>query len=416
MNSHQIVDLIVLAVLLYCAVRGAARGLLSQLAWVVALVLCFRFSGALAPAIEPMIGVQDPRLRQWIAMLAVYVGLCGLSFVAAGMLSSWMEKIRLRDFDRHLGAVLGVVKGTLFCMTIMYFAITKSEPMRQIVSRTYSGYAAAEVLDKSRFLIGWVPEANVPEVQEVIDRFRQRLRQGADELQGATPTGPGWTSGDPAAEGQDGDVFRLEDLIGEQRRGSDASSGSSKGSASEPTLTDVLSRLPSDLRDQLSRQALDTIRQTTAQEKQRLIESLAESAPQDSSTVLNDFFRELAGTNGTGSGTTGLPASRPESDSLPTELGRAESQLLNEIAAIYGGRYDVVPRARKYLAGLPADVQKQVLSDWHADTLGHSGDPDPTTDVDTRLDERILRQLQKSGIPLNRLDRELRSRLTLESP
>jgi membrane protein required for colicin V production len=416
MNSHQIVDLIVLAVLLYCAVRGAARGLLSQLAWVVALVLCFRFSGALAPAIEPMIGVQDPRLRQWIAMLAVYVGLCGLSFVAAGMLSSWMEKIRLRDFDRHLGAVLGVVKGTLFCMTIMYFAITKSEPMRQIVSRTYSGYAAAEVLDKSRFLIGWVPEANVPEVQEVIDRFRQRLRQGADELQGATPTGPGWTSGEPDAEGQDGDVFRLEDLIGEPRRDSEASSGSSKGSQSEPTLTDVLSRLPSHLRDQLSRKALDTIRQTTAEEKQRLIDLLAESAPQDSSTVLNDFFRELAGTNGTGSGTTGLPAGRPESDSFPTELGRAESQLLNEIAAIYGGRYDVVPRARKYLAGLPADVQRQVLSDWHADTLGHSGDPDPATDVDTRLDERILRQLQKSGIPLNRLDRELRSRLTMESP
>jgi membrane protein required for colicin V production len=416
MNSHQIVDLIVLAVLLYCAVRGAARGLLSQLAWVVALVLCFRFSGALAPAIEPMIGVQDPRLRQWIAMLAVYVGLCGLSFVAAGMLSSWMEKIRLRDFDRHLGAVLGVLKGTLFCMTIMYFAITKSEPMRQIVSRTYSGYAAAEVLDKSRFLIGWVPEANVPEVQEVIDRFRQRLRQGADELQGATPTGPGWTSGEPDAEGQDGDVFRLEDLIGEPRRDSEASSGSSKGSQSEPTLTDVLSRLPSDLRDQLSRKALDTIRQTTAEEKQRLIESLAESDPRDSSTVLNDFFRELAGTNGTGSGTTGLPAGRPESDLFPTELGRAESQLLNEIAAIYGGRYDVVPRARKYLAGLPADVQRQVLSDWHADTLGHSGDPDPATDVDTRLDERILRQLQKSGIPLNRLDRELRSRLTMESP
>ena len=89
MNSHQIVDIVVLAVLLYCMVKGASRGLLSQLAWVIALLLCFKFSGTLAPAIEPMIGVAPP-LKQWIAMLVVYVGLCGVSFVAAGMLSSWM--------------------------------------------------------------------------------------------------------------------------------------------------------------------------------------------------------------------------------------------------------------------------------------------------------------------------------------
>ena len=31
MNSHQIVDIVVLAVLLYCMVKGASRGLLSQL-------------------------------------------------------------------------------------------------------------------------------------------------------------------------------------------------------------------------------------------------------------------------------------------------------------------------------------------------------------------------------------------------
>ena len=89
MTAHSIVDLVALAILLYCAVKGASRGLLSQLSWVVALLLCFKFSGTLAPAIEPLIGVAPP-LKQWLAMLAVYVGLCGVSFVVAGMLSSWM--------------------------------------------------------------------------------------------------------------------------------------------------------------------------------------------------------------------------------------------------------------------------------------------------------------------------------------
>ena len=63
MNAHQIVDLIVLGVLLFCAVRGATRGLLSQLAWVVALVLCFKLSGKLAPVIEPMIGAAEVPMR-----------------------------------------------------------------------------------------------------------------------------------------------------------------------------------------------------------------------------------------------------------------------------------------------------------------------------------------------------------------
>ena len=61
MTSQSIVDLVVLGILLYCAVKGASRGLLSQLSWVIALLLCFKFSGTLAPAIEPFVCV-DPLL------------------------------------------------------------------------------------------------------------------------------------------------------------------------------------------------------------------------------------------------------------------------------------------------------------------------------------------------------------------
>jgi hypothetical protein len=44
--------------------------------------------------------------------------------------------------------------------------------------------------------------------------------------------------------------------------------------------------------------------------------------------------------------------------------------------------------------------------------MGLNNDPDPTTDVNTRLDDRILRQLNRAGISLNDLDRSLRDRLS----
>ncbi|MGV2333736.1 MAG UNVERIFIED_CONTAM: CvpA family protein [Planctomycetaceae bacterium] len=215
MNSSQVVDLLVVGVLLYCTIRGATRGLLSQLAWVIALLLCFKFAGTLSPAIEPLIAV-DPPLRQWLAMLAVYVGLCGAAFLAAGMASSWMEKTKILDFDRHLGGLLGFAKGLIICMTAMYFLITMSPSIRNVVGQTYSGYGAAVILSHSQVLLKLVPEHAVPMVQHVIDRFNQHLKPAVDDLAGAKPADPG------SFPGLNED-FRLEDLL-PSSNGTDAAS------------------------------------------------------------------------------------------------------------------------------------------------------------------------------------------------
>ncbi|MBC7964391.1 MAG: CvpA family protein [Fuerstia sp.] len=407
MTAHSIVDLVALAILLYCAVKGASRGLLSQLSWVIALLLCFKFSGTLAPAIEPMIGVAPP-LKQWLAMLAVYVGLCGVSFVVAGMLSSWMAKAKIIDFDKHLGGILGFVKGVIICMTIMFFAITMSVPMREIVSQTYSGYAAAIILHNSRYLIPLLPENAVPTVRNVIDNFNKSLQPGIDELSGATPAEADTFGSDPSATSSStnsGNGFDLSGLFPDGLRGGTSTSGSGTGSkspiAKEPSLEDLLSQVPANLRKSLNDKAMDILRNSTAEEKQRLLNQLSDSVPQNAGEILTDFLSGSTGTNGQGS-----PVS-----SAPTKLGHNESSLLNEIAGIYSQRNDIVAKSKEYLAGLPGDVQRRVLQDWHADAMGLN-DPDPGTDVNTRIDDRIVRQLKRANISLDRLDLNLRTRLS----
>ena len=403
MTAHSIVDLVALAILLYCAVKGASRGLLSQLSWVIALLLCFKFSGTLAPRIEPMIGVAPP-LKQWLAMLAVYVGLCGVSFVVAGMLSSWMAKAKIIDFDKHLGGILGFVKGVIICMTIMFFAITMSVPMRNTVSQTYSGYAAAIILHNSRHLIPLLPENAVPTVRNVIDNFNKSLQPGTDDLSGATPSEAGtFGSGSPANGGSGLD---LSGLFPNGLRGGSSTAGSGTDSTlstgKEPSLKDLLSQVPASLREKLNNEAMDILRNSSAEEKQRLLNQLGDSVPQNAGSILADFLRGSTETNGQGGA----------GSSISTQLGPHESSLLNEIAGIYSQRNDIIAKSKQYLAGVPNDVQRRVLQDWHADAMGLNNDPDPGTDVNTRIDDRIVRQLNRADISLDRLDRDLRTRLS----
>jgi membrane protein required for colicin V production len=406
MNSHQIVDIVVLAVLLYCMVKGASRGLLSQLAWVIALLLCFKFSGTLAPAIEPMIGVAPP-LKQWIAMLVVYVGLCGVSFVAAGMLSSWMEKARVIDFDKHLGGVLGLIKGVIICMTGLFFAITMSEPMRLIVSKTYSGLATAHILNLSQHVIPMLPEHTVPTVQNVIDEFNRRLQPVGDDLNGATPSDAD-TFGDGSFAGSNGldDDFDLSKYFPDPGTGNYSPKNRPRDrdvTIATPSLQDLLSRVPAQLRRELTQQAMDSLRSSSPEEKQRLLERLGTGIPENAGVVLDDFLRQRTEAGGQGMSPEAHPAAR---------LGKTETTLLSEIAGIYSQRDDVAANTKRYLAGVPSLVQRRVLEDWHADAIGLNLDPDPSTDVNTRLDDRIVRQLSKAGILMDRLDRDLRNRLS----
>ncbi len=408
MTSHSIVDIVVLAILLYCAVRGAARGLLSQLSWVIALLLCFKFSGTLAPAIEPMISVAPP-LKQWLAMLAVYVGLCGVSFVVAGMLSSWMAKAKIIDFDKHLGGILGFVKGVIICMTGMFFAITMSPPMRSVVSQTYSGYGAAIILHNSRYLIPLLPENAVPTVRNVIDNFNKSLQPGLDELSGAKPSEAGSFGAGPSGTGSSassGNGFDFSGLfpngLRDEKSTGTAGSGGTSPAGGEPSLEDLLSQVPTSLRRSLNEKAMDILRNSTAEEKQRLLSQLSDSVPQNAGSILTEFLSDPTGTNGQGGAVS----------STSTQLGQNESSLLNEIAGIYSQRNDIVAKSKQYLAGVPSDVQRRVLQDWHADAMGLNNDPDPGTDVNTRIDVRILRQLDHARISLDRLDLDLRTRLS----
>ena len=164
-------DIVVLAILAYCAWQGAQRGLVTQLAWIAALILCFKFADQLAPAIEPQINVEQP-LRHWIAMFILYLGFSIGAFMLARIMNSWLEQAKFKDFDRHLGGVFGLVKGGIIVMVITFFAVTLSESLKATVLQSGTGRVACRVLDGIQPL---TPQYFPEYWHEYLDRYQKEL-------------------------------------------------------------------------------------------------------------------------------------------------------------------------------------------------------------------------------------------------
>jgi uncharacterized membrane protein required for colicin V production len=140
-------DLLTLGILMYAMFRGAMKGIVWQLATIAALAMCFFFSGSMSSVLAPFIRVEPP-LNGWIAMLVLYLGFSFVCFGIARVLHEAIEKMRIEALDRHLGALLGLVKGAMFSLFLTFFLVTLSHSARASIINSESGYVAAVVIDR----------------------------------------------------------------------------------------------------------------------------------------------------------------------------------------------------------------------------------------------------------------------------
>ncbi|MDG1894174.1 MAG: CvpA family protein [Fuerstiella sp.] len=390
-------DFVVLAILFYTAWQGAQRGLLTQLAWIAALVLCFKFADKLAPAIEPMINVEQP-LKHWISMFILYLGFSLGSFMMARILNSWLEKAKFKDFDRHLGGLFGFLKGAVICLVGTFFAVTLSDSLKSTVLESKSGEAACYILDHI--------EPLTPEYfHEYLAKYKSELTPLHENLGHETSLPDLWGDdhSEPSRESESrelGDEFRLPDLLD----GIVGATGIGSSGISDPSntgnglsLDEMLRRLPQRLRQEFAPQLQQYWNSATARQKQNLAFDVSRSLPVEVSNVVSDFLNVVGAESG--------PTSRSRAGQ------RSCSELLDEIGDIYQDRQMITQRTREHLMGVPPQVQQAVIEDWSADLRMEAHDPDPQTTVSTRLDERIVRQLEKARVSWNSLSFDLQQRL-----
>jgi membrane protein required for colicin V production len=174
----EIYDIIMLVVLVGTTLFGAWKGVAWQLASLTSLVASYFVALRFSETLAPYFGAQAP-LNRFGAMLALYAVTSLVIWLAFRVVSGWLNRLRLRDFDRQLGALFGAAKGVLFCIGITFFAVTLSQPARDTILRSRSGYYIAIFLNQADSVM---PK----ELHEVLNPYLDRLERELEPAGGPT--------------------------------------------------------------------------------------------------------------------------------------------------------------------------------------------------------------------------------------
>jgi membrane protein required for colicin V production len=397
--QSMIYDLFSLAVLALTTFRGASKGMAWQVAGIASLVLCFLFATPLSIAVAPYIRLEPP-LNRWVSMLAIYLVFSFGTFTIARSFREWLEKERFIEFDRHLGAVFGLIKGTTICLVMTFFVVAISENARAYILTTSTGYASAKIMDA---LHPVMPE----ELHTILEPYIHELDQSGMEL--AHDHG---RDGFPAESPDDSQPRRpgYRPIDPEQPASDDweaPHAGHPNSPQTNPQAGDTLQRL-----EELVRRIPGVVEQGL---EKLVLKALADTAPEQRPELVKHL--QAARPEQIRDATEGWHRRQPTAQAVPAnpEASRERHELIEEISRVVAlngsSRGEVVEQIDTALAGVPAPVALAVLADWRSDLLAIGIDPDSETDVTTRLDVRIVRQMNRARVPLNRLTQELQDRL-----
>ncbi|MCE9545264.1 MAG: CvpA family protein [Planctomycetia bacterium] len=161
-------DWIMLGVLGLAIVLGAWRGLAWQLASLASLVLSYFLALRYSEAVAAHISAAPP-LNRVLAMVAIYAVSSLAIWLGFQLVSGMINRVRLQEWDRQMGALLGGAKGVLWCVVITFFvASVASEPTRKSILSSKSGQCIGYVVDR-------VPALLPKEVREPLDPYIKKL-------------------------------------------------------------------------------------------------------------------------------------------------------------------------------------------------------------------------------------------------
>jgi membrane protein required for colicin V production len=135
-------DIILLSALVGATLFGFAKGVMWQIAWLAALLASYFAAMKFGPSVAPLVGD-----RRYTAMLIVYVATNLLIWVVYHQLRDVIGRLKLREFDRQIGALLGFALGVLLCVTITFFALMLSgEEQQDAILASRGGDMAARAI------------------------------------------------------------------------------------------------------------------------------------------------------------------------------------------------------------------------------------------------------------------------------
>ncbi len=161
-------DLLMLIVLVGATIMGAFKGLVWQLASLASIGVSYLVAVNFRGVVAELIPAEHP-WNAFAAMLVLYLGTSLLVWIGFRMIYKTIDELKLRSFDRQLGAIFGAAKGVVLCVVVTLFAVTLlKDEQRQTIMASRSGQYISQLLHEAR---GIMPA----ELQEVIEPYLDRL-------------------------------------------------------------------------------------------------------------------------------------------------------------------------------------------------------------------------------------------------
>ena len=148
----QAYDIAMLVVLLGTTFFGFWKGMAWQLASLGSIVLSYFAALNFSNVLAPYIAAEAP-WNKFVAMLIIYLVVAAGIWIAFRMVAAAIDRVKLQEFDRQVGAMFGAVKGVLLCLSITFFAVSLSQAARDHIMHTKSGYYAAWALDQAHLIM-----------------------------------------------------------------------------------------------------------------------------------------------------------------------------------------------------------------------------------------------------------------------
>ncbi len=166
-------DLLMLAVLGFATIFGFWKGLAWQIASLASLVVSYFVALRFADRLAPMISAHEP-WNKFVAMLLIYAGASLVIWMLFRVVSGAIDRVKLNEFDRQMGALVGFAKGVLLCIAITFFAVTLlGQTQRERIIASRSGQYIVQILDKA-------DSVAPPEIHQVIGPYIHKINERLD--------------------------------------------------------------------------------------------------------------------------------------------------------------------------------------------------------------------------------------------
>lgn len=138
---------------LLSVIRGAVREIVALSAWFISFWFARNFTEELAPLLPE--SIPSPELRLLSGFVALFLGSLLIMTLLSIALSEVIKALGLSGFDRMLGAVIGLLRGSFIVLVLVLLAGLTGLPQTQ----TWKNAMFSPVLEASALAVRpWLPD------------------------------------------------------------------------------------------------------------------------------------------------------------------------------------------------------------------------------------------------------------------